>query len=123
MKQRIICKTLAVAVIILFLGVGVQPAIAVTPETTDIEDDCNLCPKKHNKPVICTILFLLLFQHELRLIITKKILSIFNMFPILHLFLYSLYFSYYCLRFVYLDRYLYTIAWEKDCYWATWPPT
>jgi parallel beta-helix repeat protein len=28
MKQRIICKSLAVAVIILFLGVGIQPAIA-----------------------------------------------------------------------------------------------
>jgi len=28
MKQRIICKTLVVAVIILFIGVGIQPAIA-----------------------------------------------------------------------------------------------
>jgi len=30
MKQRIICKTLAVAVIILFLGLAIQPSVAVT---------------------------------------------------------------------------------------------
>ena len=32
MKQRIICKTLAVAVIILFIGLAIQPGIAVQPE-------------------------------------------------------------------------------------------
>ncbi len=38
MKQRIICKALAVAVIILFLVVGIQPGIAVQPETyMDVE--------------------------------------------------------------------------------------
>ena len=38
MKQRIIIKTLTVAVIILFLGVGIQPSLAVQPETEiDIE--------------------------------------------------------------------------------------
>ena len=49
MKQRIICKTLAVAVILLFLGLAIQPSVAVQPETTDIEDDCNLCAKKVSK--------------------------------------------------------------------------
>ena len=44
MKQRIICKTLAVAVILLFFGLGVQPAIAITPNTTESEDDCDICP-------------------------------------------------------------------------------
>ena len=43
MKQRIICKTLAVAVILLFIGVGVQPAVAVTPDTSNSEDDCDIC--------------------------------------------------------------------------------
>lgn len=35
MKQRTICKTLAVAVILLFVGFGVQPAFAVTPNIFD----------------------------------------------------------------------------------------
>ncbi len=38
MKQRIICKTLAVAVIILFLGLAIQPSVAtVQPESIDTE--------------------------------------------------------------------------------------
>jgi len=38
MKQRIICKTLAVAVIILFIGLAIQPSVAVQTETErDIE--------------------------------------------------------------------------------------
>jgi len=38
MKQRIIGKTLAVAVILLFIGLAIQPSVAVTPETEiDIE--------------------------------------------------------------------------------------
>jgi len=38
MKQRIICKTLAVAVILLFLGLAIQPSVAVEPKTEiDIE--------------------------------------------------------------------------------------
>jgi len=38
MNQRIICKTLAVAVIILFIGLAIQPSIAVQTETEiDIE--------------------------------------------------------------------------------------
>jgi len=36
MKQRTICKTLTVAVILLFLGVSVQPAIA-QPEKIDFK--------------------------------------------------------------------------------------
>jgi len=43
MKQSIICKGLAVAVIILFLGVGIQPAFATTqPKEIDIEPKDNL---------------------------------------------------------------------------------
>jgi hypothetical protein len=51
MKQRTICKTLAVAVILLFIGVGINPAVA-TIENNPIEkdDDCNLCAKKVSKP-------------------------------------------------------------------------
>ena len=41
-------KTLIVGVIVLFIGVGIQPAFAVTPNDSDSEDDCNLCPKVSN---------------------------------------------------------------------------
>jgi hypothetical protein len=44
MKTRIISKNLAVAVLMLFVGVGIQPAIAsVEPNTFD-NDDCEVCP-------------------------------------------------------------------------------
>ena len=50
MKQRKIGKALAVAVIILFMGVGIQPAIAtIEPKTSDNYEDCNLCTKKVSK--------------------------------------------------------------------------
>lgn len=48
MNQRLIGMGLAVAVILLFLGVGVQPAIAKVESRTTNNDDCNLCPKKVN---------------------------------------------------------------------------
>ena len=38
MKQRIICKALVVAVIILFIGLAIKPSIAVQPET-EIDDE------------------------------------------------------------------------------------
>ena len=38
MKQRTICKTLAVAVILIFIGMGIQPSVAVQPET-EIEQE------------------------------------------------------------------------------------
>jgi hypothetical protein len=46
MKNRIICKGLSFAVIILFFSVGIQPAIAVdlTSSISDDEDDCKICP-------------------------------------------------------------------------------
>ena len=39
-------KILVVGIIVLFIGVGIQPAIAVKPDTSEGEDDCNLCAKK-----------------------------------------------------------------------------
>jgi len=36
---------LAVGVILLFIGVTVQPAIAVNPISSDNEENCNICPK------------------------------------------------------------------------------
>ena len=42
MKQRTIYKTLAVAVIILFIGLGVQPVVAVTSNTSDRGDGPDL---------------------------------------------------------------------------------
>lgn len=45
---------LAVAVILLFIGVGIQPAIAKLSiiTTSDNEDDCNLCPKVSNQHLV-----------------------------------------------------------------------
>ena len=45
MKKEIIVKGLAVVVILLFVGIGIQPAFAFTP-TIDTNDTCDLCPKK-----------------------------------------------------------------------------
>jgi hypothetical protein len=50
MKNSRLSKALAVAVIILFLGLAVQPSVAVQPDSEEREDDCNLCPKKVSKP-------------------------------------------------------------------------
>jgi len=36
---------LIVGVILLFIGVTVQPAIAVNPISTDNDEDCEICPK------------------------------------------------------------------------------
>jgi hypothetical protein len=49
MKEKMLYKTLVVGVIVLFVGMGVQPAVAVTPDTNESEDDCNLCAKKVSK--------------------------------------------------------------------------
>jgi hypothetical protein len=35
----------AVGITVLFLGVGIQPAIAITPTPSDSEEDCEICPK------------------------------------------------------------------------------
>jgi hypothetical protein len=32
-------------VILLFVGVAVQPSIAINPISSDNEDDCSICPK------------------------------------------------------------------------------
>ena len=36
---------LVVGVILLFVGISIQPAIAVNPIPSDNEEDCNICPK------------------------------------------------------------------------------
>jgi hypothetical protein len=38
-------NALVVGVILLFVGVAVQPSIAVNPISSDNEEDCNICPK------------------------------------------------------------------------------
>jgi hypothetical protein len=45
-KSALLYKALVVGVIVLFVGMGVQPAFAVTQDTSNGEDDCNLCAKK-----------------------------------------------------------------------------
>ena len=50
MKGKMLSKTLVVGVIVLFIGVGIQPAFAVTPDKSESDDDCNLFAKKISKP-------------------------------------------------------------------------
>lgn len=45
MKQRIICKALAVAVILLFIGMGIQPAVATVEQET-IENNNDAKPSQ-----------------------------------------------------------------------------
>jgi len=45
-NPAVLYKTLVVGVIVLFVGLGVQPAFAVKSDVSDSRDDCNLCPKK-----------------------------------------------------------------------------
>ena len=47
-KKPVLYKYLVVGVIVLFIGVGIQPAFADNIsliKTSDSEEDCNLCPK------------------------------------------------------------------------------
>jgi len=44
MNQRIICKTLAVAVIILFFGLAIQPSVADAIDIIESEEQCDICP-------------------------------------------------------------------------------
>jgi len=61
MKVRMLNKGLAIAVIILFVGVGIQPAYAINSDASEIDDDCNLCLKVNKqfvfkiKSLICKI--------------------------------------------------------------------
>jgi hypothetical protein len=52
MKQRIIGKALAVAVILLFVGLGIQPAIATLEPEQPVNDDCDICPKVSKSHII-----------------------------------------------------------------------
>ena len=64
-------EVLVIGIILLFVGIAFQPAVAVTPKTTVNDDDCNLCPKvsnlKNNKTggvfrPICSILNILVLK-------------------------------------------------------------
>jgi hypothetical protein len=41
-----------VGITILFLGLAIQPSIAVNPITSDNEDDCSICPKVSKLQVV-----------------------------------------------------------------------
>jgi len=43
---------IVVGITILFLGLAINPAIAVNPISSDNEDDCNICPKVSNLQVV-----------------------------------------------------------------------
>jgi hypothetical protein len=44
-------KVVVVGIILLFISVGIQPAFAVTSETIDNDDNCNLCPNISQKHI------------------------------------------------------------------------
>jgi len=44
MKKRILIRGLVIGIIFIFIGIIFQPVIAVTPNTSEIEDDCDICP-------------------------------------------------------------------------------
>ena len=48
MRTYCLKNGLVVGVILLFIGIAIQPAIAVNPISTDNEDDCDICPKISN---------------------------------------------------------------------------
>jgi len=57
-------KGLVVCVIVLFVGVGVQPAVAnVSNSITDEDDDCDICPRKVSKS---QLLFLKILKDKLK---------------------------------------------------------
>jgi hypothetical protein len=53
MKEKMLYKTLVVGVIVLFVGVGVNPAFAVdvSKSVSDSEEECDLCPKASNQQI------------------------------------------------------------------------
>ena len=44
-------KILVIGVVVLFIGVGIQPALAVNHNVTESKDDCDLCPKVSNQNI------------------------------------------------------------------------
>jgi hypothetical protein len=62
MKEKILYKYLVIGVIVLFIGVGIQPAFAKNVsirKISDKEDDCSLCAKKFNRlQLVLNIIYL-----------------------------------------------------------------
>ena len=44
MKKGLFKKGFVLGIIVLFIGISVQPAIAVTPKASISEDECDICP-------------------------------------------------------------------------------
>ena len=83
MKERILYKSLVVGIVILFVGMWIQPVIAVTPDTVDNEDDCDLCPSIDNKNSICNFLERILNRFNRRYGWTSDLLDLFGHLQIL----------------------------------------
>ena len=70
-------KTIVVGVITIFIGVGIQPAFSVSNNSSDDNDDCDLCPNVSEHKIgnarksICDILGVFL----LRLVIKDVMLA------------------------------------------------
>ena len=52
--SSMVYKTLVVVIIVIFIGVGIQPAytVNVSNHISDSEDDCNLCPKVREQHLV-----------------------------------------------------------------------
>ena len=74
MKQRIISKGLAVAVIILFLGVGIQPALADEISTnivSDVDEDCLDCQPVNRVELLKVKLLLIRIEAFTNIILSR----------------------------------------------------
>ncbi|KYK32080.1 MAG: hypothetical protein AYK22_00540 [Thermoplasmatales archaeon SG8-52-3] len=143
-------KILVVGIIILFLGIAIQPSVAADTNIKDGEDDCNLCPKKVSKqqiftinnilksinkksilkpdklqqdPPFCNFLFIMLGINALIDYFTLAIYHFFEFLPFQILLILYFPIFYYLQNNINKRGYdLYSTAWELGCYWAVFPP-
>jgi len=73
-KFVILYKTLVVGVILLFIGIGIQPAFAVKSNFSDTDNDCELCAKKVSTSHLILIsgLINIIEKYENQLILSSK---------------------------------------------------
>jgi hypothetical protein len=73
-KSVFLYKTLVVGVIFLFIGIGIQPSFAVTPNISDSDNDCELCANKVSKSHLFFIngLLNIIWKYENQLLTFSK---------------------------------------------------
>ena len=127
MDKTPVYRFLVVGVIVLFVGMGVQPAFAVDVSTSisDNEEECDVCPSVKvkytgmNDP-ICTIIFFISFYMGLRFALVGTIYNLLSLMPFNTLF--TIYKEYASIRNSFFwDIYmniLNPLYWKYECdYW------